>query len=90
MAKKLIVVENNRWSFADAGLLGGFMDYNDTSTSSTPLTLTSNTWTTVPNDGLGPFTNLSYLPDGVTKLMDTTTGEFDFTELTPPEAVLIE
>lgn len=59
----------------------GIADYNDTSTSPTPLTLVSNTWTTVPNDGLGPFTNLSYLPDGVTKLMDTTTGEFDFTEL---------
>ena len=37
MAKKLIVVENNQWSFADAGLLGGFIDYNDTSTSTTPI-----------------------------------------------------
>ena len=47
MAKKLIVVENNQWSFADAGLLGGFMDYNDSSTASTAVSLTADTWTTI-------------------------------------------
>lgn len=72
------------WDYKQIGLVNsnGIADYNDTSTASTPLTLLSNTWTTIPNDGQGAFTNLSYLPDGVTKLMDTTTGEFDFSELT--------
>ena len=57
MAKKLIVVENNKWSFAEAGLLGGFIDYNDTSTGTTPVALVADTWTTIPNDGLGAFSN---------------------------------
>jgi len=63
MAKKIIVVENNEWSFAESGLLGGFIDYNDTSTSATPITLVADTWTTIPNDGLGAFSNDSYKPD---------------------------
>ena len=59
----------------------GIADYNDTSTSTTPLSLVAGTWTTIPNDGAGAFTNLSYLPSGVTSLMDTSTGAFDFSEL---------
>ena len=35
----------------------GFIDYNDSSTSSTPVILLANTWTEIPNDGLGAFTN---------------------------------
>ena len=64
-----------------AGGGNGIADYNDTSTSASPVALAANTWTTIPNDGLGGFTNLAYLPDGVTTLMDTSTGAFDFSEL---------
>ena len=60
---------------------GGFADYNDAATSTTPITLTSDTWTTVTNDGLGANTNLNYLPIGVTQLMNTSTGAFDFSQL---------
>ena len=59
----------------------GIADYNDTGTSVNPITLIADTWTTLTNDGLGAFTNLSYLPSGVTNLMDTSTGSFDFSEL---------
>ena len=59
----------------------GIADYNDTTTAVTPITLIANAWTTITNDGAGPFTNLAYLPSGVTELMDTTTGAFDFSEL---------
>ena len=90
MAKKLIVVENNKWSFADAGLLGGFMDYNDSSTASTAVSLTADTWTTIPNDGLGGFTNKAYKPDGsVVELMDTSTGAIDPTGLNLGDTLLI-
>ncbi len=90
MAKKLIVVENNQWSFADAGLLGGFMDYNDSSTASTAVSLTADTWTTIPNDGLGGFTNKAYKPDGsVVELMDTATGAIDPTGLHLGDTLLI-
>ena len=63
------------------GAGNGIADYNDTSTSASPIALVANTWTTIPNDGQGSFTNLAYLPDGVTTLMDTSTGAFDFSEL---------
>lgn len=59
----------------------GFMDYSDSSTSSTPLTLTANTWTDIPNDGLGAFTNKTFKPQGVTEVLDTSTGYLDFSEL---------
>jgi len=59
----------------------GIADYNDTSTSASPIALVANTWTTIPNDGQGSFTNTAYLPDGVTTLMDTSTGAFDFSQL---------
>ncbi len=67
----------------------GIADYNDTSTTTTPVTLVADTWTTLPNDGAGTFTNLSYLPAGVTSLMDTSTGAFDTSELTFGDAVYI-
>jgi len=59
----------------------GIVDYNDATTSVTPIALTTNTWTTITNDGAGAFTNTAYLPEGVTSLMDTATGEFDFSQL---------
>ena len=68
----------------------GFMDYNDTSTSSTPITLVADTWTTIPNDGLGAFTNKTYKPNGnVTELMDTSTGAIDPTGLNLGDILLI-
>ena len=60
----------------------GFFDYNDTSTSAAPITLLANTWTDVPNDTLGAYTNLDYVPTGMSTLMDGSTGYLDFSELT--------
>lgn len=59
----------------------GFADYNDATTATTPIVLPANTWTTITNDGAGAFTNLGYLPTGVTRMMDTSTGQFDFSGL---------
>jgi hypothetical protein len=59
----------------------GFADYNDSSTSTTPVTLLANTWTDIPNDGLGAFTNLKSLPFGINQLMDNSTGYIDPTQL---------
>ena len=59
----------------------GFIDYNDTSTSTTPINLLANTWTDIPNDGLGAFTNKQFAPAGVDELMDTSTGYIDPTSL---------
>jgi len=45
-----------------------FVDYNDTSSAASPVTLVADTWTTLPNDGLGAFTNTTFLPSGVSLL----------------------
>ncbi len=67
----------------------GFADYNDSSTSTTPVTLLANTWTDIPNDGLGSFTNLKSLPFGVNQLMDTSTGYIDPTQLFIGDTIFI-
>jgi len=59
----------------------GFIDYNDTSTTASPLVLLADTWTTIPNNGLGSFTNKAYPPKDVTELMDNSTGAIDPTQL---------
>ena len=58
--------------------LDGFIDYNNTTAGST---FSAGVWTTLPNNGLGSFTNDTYAPVGIEDLMDTTTGAIDPTEL---------
>jgi len=77
----------------------GFIDYNDASGS---FTLSANTWTDLPNDGAGAFTNKTYAPDGagaftnktyapdgITELMDSNTGYIDPTQTTLGDVLLI-
>ncbi|NRA48107.1 MAG: hypothetical protein HRU12_03160, partial [Phaeodactylibacter sp.] len=64
----------------------GFADYNDTTGS---VSITADTWTDVPNNGAGAFTNTSYLPSGVTSLIDTSTGYLDFSDLSLGSEILI-
>lgn len=64
----------------------GFIDYNDTTGA---VSLTANTWTTIPNDGAGGFSNDTYKPEGVTELMDVSTGAIDTSELHLGDAILI-
>ena len=59
----------------------GFMNYNDAGTSTTPLTLTANTWADVPNDGAGALTNKNYKPNGISEVLDVSTGYLDFSDL---------
>jgi hypothetical protein len=58
----------------------GIADYNDTSTASTPLALVADTWATLPNDGLGSFSQ-EQLPNGVTSLLVPASGAIDVSEL---------
>ena len=64
----------------------GFIDYNDATGT---ISLTADTWTDIPNDGAGAFSNSLYKPTGVTELMDTTTGYIDVSELDLGDTVLI-
>ena len=67
----------------------GYVDYNDSSTASTPIVLVADTWTDVPNDKLGAFTNEDSLPPAVTNLMDGLTGYLDFSDLSIGSDILI-
>ena len=73
------------------GIFGknGFIDYNDLSTTTTPLQMVADTWTDIPNDGAGPFSNSLYTPDGVGILMDTTTGYLDFSQLVEGDVIQV-
>ena len=64
----------------------GLVDYNDSTGS---ISLIADTWTDVPNDTAGAFTNLTYLPDGITSLMDPVTGYLDFSELSLGDGIQI-
>ena len=66
----------------------GFIDYNDTSTTTTPLVLNADTWTTIPNDGQGAFTNKAYAPPNVTELMDAN-GAIECSELSLGDVIVI-
>jgi len=56
----------------------GFIDYNDTTGG---FSITADTWTDLPNNGAGAFTNKNFLPTGVTELLDVNTGYLDCSEL---------
>jgi hypothetical protein len=66
----------------------GIADYNDTSTASTPLSLAADTWTTLPNDGLGSFTR-EHLPTGVTSLLIASSGAIDISGLSAQSTIKI-
>jgi len=64
----------------------GFIDYND---DSGEISIAANTWVNIPNDGQGAYSNDSYKPDGVTKLMDVSTGAIDTSELSLGDSIIV-
>lgn len=61
---------------------GGIIDYNDSATAVTPISIPSGLVDVdITNDGLGPFTNKTYAPVGVTDIWNSNTNLFDFSEL---------
>lgn len=65
----------------------GLADYNDTATSVTPINMVANEWTTITNDGLGPFSR-NGLPPSVPTLLGAD-GSLDLTNLTENSDVLV-
>tara|TARA_R110002020_G_scaffold460380_1_gene678861 strand:- start:35 stop:574 length:540 start_codon:yes stop_codon:yes gene_type:complete len=66
----------------------GIADYNDTSTTSSPVALVADTWTTLPNDGLGTFSQES-LPSGVSTLLVPASGAIDISQLSEKSTIKI-
>lgn len=63
-------------------LRGGYADYSDSATSGTPIAVAASAgYVTLTNDTLGPFTNTSELPIGVSKLYEPSTNSLYFGDL---------
>jgi len=75
-------------SFIVTKSITGFADYNDTSTVG-GVALPANTWTDIPNDGAGAFTQLDFLPSGITSVLDTSTGYLDLTQLKNGDSIIV-
>ena len=67
---------------------GGSANYEDTSTSGEEALIPA-TFTDMPNDGLGALTNISFLPTGITTLMDNLTGYIDVSQLSLGDSILV-
>lgn len=67
----------------------GVYDYNDDTTSTTPISLSSNTWTLVTNDEAGANTNLTYALTDVPTIYDGSSSLFDFSYLELGDTVSI-
>ena len=89
---QLVIKCNNNKTFVIPMLravdIGGFVDYNDASTASNPVTLLDDTWTNIPNDGAGAFSN-NKLPTGCTNLLDPSTGSILINELPIGSSIII-
>lgn len=60
----------------------GWQDYNDLATKTTPITLTTaNTWYTLTNDGLGPFSTEEFKVLGKPSIWNPSTNSFYFGDL---------
>ena len=64
----------------------GFIDYNDTTGS---IDLTADTWTTIPNNGQGAFSNSTYKPLQVSEFMNVSNGSINCTDLELGDSIII-
>lgn len=78
--KNPIVSIDDAWEPLGLSNQNGVVDYNDTATATTPITLVTNTWTTLTNDGLGAFTNTTYAPNNSLPMLSGT-GQIDASRL---------
>ena len=61
--------------------IGGWVDYEDSATSATPINLTANVWTDLTNDKAGSGTITTYKPSFITgDLWNSASNSLDFTE----------
>ena len=68
----------------------GWQDFNDLATKTTPLALTlADTWYDLPNDGLGPNTNLGHKIYDHGNIWNTSTDSFDFSSLKLGDLLLV-
>jgi hypothetical protein len=75
--------DSSQWVSVNSGISTpssktGWIDYNDSTGS---FSISADTWTDIPNDGAGSFTNKAYKPIAVSDVLDDSTGYLDFSDL---------
>ena len=75
--------DSSQWVSVNSGISTpssktGWIDYNDSTGS---FSISADTWTDIPNDGAGSFTNKAYKPIAVSDVLDESTGYLDFSDL---------
>jgi len=70
---------------------GGFANYEDVATKTTPIVLSANTWTNLTNDKQGTHTTEVYKPSYVTSyLWNSATSKVDLSEVPVGKVVLLK
>ena len=70
--------------------IGGWVDYEDLTTSITPINLTQNDWNNLTNDKSGPNTNITYKPTYITgNLWNSASNSVNFSEIGVGKVVII-
>lgn len=70
---------------------GGFVNYEDTATSITPIVLSADTWTPLTNNKLGAHTNESYKPSYVDNdLWNSATNKIDLSDVPVGKVVMFK
>lgn len=67
----------------------GYGVYSDSATSTTPISVTAETWTNLTCDGQGFLTDESNLAARVDRLYDSGTNKFDFCKLNIGDSLLV-
>lgn len=67
----------------------GFVDYNDSATTGSPIACVADVPTKMTNDKLGAFTNEGFMPIGISSLWNTVTNQFDWSELKLGDQIMI-
>ena len=70
-------------------ITGSTLGFEDANNSGSPIAISADTWSIIPNDAAGPFSNTTYLPSGVTSMFDGGTGQIDPTQLALGDAALV-
>lgn len=69
--------------------IDGFVNISDSITTVTPIAYTTGSPLKLTNDGLGQQQQTTYIPYGVTSLYNSTTNQFDFSQLSLGDEVSI-
>lgn len=84
-----LMFDGTSWvsAFTQSGATWGWQNFQDSTTSGTPISIGNGTWTDLTNDAAGPLTSTTYKVPSHGSLWDSTSDELDFTSLSIGDVV---